>query len=140
VGGIDLNKPRLSYVAEAILALSTSPAGFTASDLAQKVHEMSGQPEFEYGARRAAYDIKKFRGKGLVEKIGKSRRYQPLREGLCAITALLILRQKVIRPLLAASTRPKSSPKTANPTSIDHHYQNLRSDMRNLLTVLGLAA
>ncbi len=46
---------RMRYVAEAVLALSTSPAGFTASDLAQKVH-MSGRPESEYGARRAAYN------------------------------------------------------------------------------------
>ena len=69
VGGIDLNKPRMRHVAEAVLALSTSPAGFTASDLAQKVHAMNGRPKSEYGARRAAYDIKKLRGKGLVRKI-----------------------------------------------------------------------
>src|SRR6266581_1484718 len=40
VGGIDFNKPRMRQLAEAVLALSTSPtspAGFTASDLAQKV-------------------------------------------------------------------------------------------------------
>ena len=94
VGGIDLNKPRMRYVAETVLALSTSPAGFTASDLAQKVHGMSGQQQLEYGARRAAYDIKKLRGKGMVEKIGKSRRYQPVREGLRAITALVVLRER----------------------------------------------
>ena len=37
VGGIDLNKLRMRRVAEAALALSTSPDGFTASDLVQKV-------------------------------------------------------------------------------------------------------
>ena len=31
VGGIDLNKPRLRHVAEAVIALSASPGGFTAS-------------------------------------------------------------------------------------------------------------
>jgi hypothetical protein len=40
----------------------------------QQVRSMSGQPETEYGARRAAYDIKKLRAKGMVRKIGKSRR------------------------------------------------------------------
>ncbi len=54
VGGIDLNQPRMRWVAAAVLALSTSPVGFTASDLAQKVRAMSGQPEAEYGVRRAA--------------------------------------------------------------------------------------
>ena len=43
VGGIDLNKPRMRRVAEAVLALSTSPTGFTASELADKVRAMSGE-------------------------------------------------------------------------------------------------
>jgi len=37
VGGIDLNKPRMRLVAEAVIALSASPDGFTASDLAARV-------------------------------------------------------------------------------------------------------
>src|SRR6202047_71250 len=82
VGGIDLNKLRIRRVAEAVLALSAWPAGFTASDLARQINLMSGQPESEYGPRRAAYDIKKLRAKGMVCKIGKSRRYEPVPEGL----------------------------------------------------------
>ena len=39
---------------------------------------MSGEPDSEYGACRTAYDIKKLRGKGIVRKIGGSRRYGPL--------------------------------------------------------------
>ena len=69
VGGIDFNKPRMRRVAEAVLALSTAPAGFTASELAQKVRAMSGEAESAYGPRRAAYDLKKLRGKGMVRKI-----------------------------------------------------------------------
>jgi hypothetical protein len=140
VGGIDLNQPRMRRVAAAVLALSTSPVGFTASDLAQKVRAMSGQPEAEYGARRAAYDIKKLRGKGMVRKIGKSRRYDALPDGLRAITALVVLRENVIRPLLAASGRAEPQSKLANPIPIDHHYENLRASMRELFTALGIAA
>jgi len=81
VGGIDLNKPRMRRVADALLALASSPTGFTASDLAEKVRAMSGESDSAYGARRAAYDIKKLRGKGMVLKIGASRRYQPFPKG-----------------------------------------------------------
>src|ERR1019366_2082275 len=70
VGGIDFNKPRMRRVAEAVLALSTAPTGFTASELAEKVRSMSGEAESAYGPRRAAYDLKKLRGKGMVRKIG----------------------------------------------------------------------
>ena len=140
VGGIDFNQPRMRRVAEAVLALSTSPAGFTASELAQKVRAVSGEAESAYGPRRAAYDLKKLRGKGMVRKIGTSRRYEPELAGLRAITALLVLREKVIRPLLAASQRPEPQTKTNHPTPVDHHYEHLRAGMRDLFTALGIAA
>jgi len=140
VGGIDFNKPRMRRVAEAVLALSAAPAGFTSSDLAQQVHLMSHQPESDYGVRRAAYDIKKLRAKGMVRKIGKSRRYEPVPEGLRALTALLLLREKIIRLLLAASGQPEPPGMPANPVPIDHHYESLRTAMRVLFTDLGIAA
>jgi hypothetical protein len=140
VGGIDLNKPRMRRMAAAVLALSASPAGFTASDLVRQVHSMSGQPESEYGARRAAYDIKKLRAKGMVSKIGKSRRYETVPEGLRSLTALLILREKIISPLLAASGKPQPPSQPIHPIPIDHHYETLRAGMRDLFTQLGIAA
>jgi hypothetical protein len=140
VGGIDPNKPRMRRVANAVLALSSSPTGFMASDLAQKVRDMTGESDSDYGARRAAYDLKKLRAKGMVQKIGSSRRYEPLQEGIRALTALVVLRERVIRPLLAASTHPKADSKLLNPTPIDHHYENLRADMHHLFTELGVAA
>ena len=140
VGGIDLNKPRMRWVAEAVLALSPSPVGFTSSDLAQQVRSMSNQPETDYGPRRAAYDIKKLRAKGMVRKIGKSRRYEPLPEGLRSLTALMVLREKIIRPLLAASGQPEPPARPTHPTPVDHHYENLRTGMRCLFTELGIAA
>jgi hypothetical protein len=140
LGGIDLNQPGIRRVAEAVLALSASPAGFTASDLARQIHSMNGQPESEYGPRRAAYDIKKLQAKGMVRKIGKSRRYETVPEGIRTLTALLVLREKIIRPLLAASGQPEPPAQPANPLPIDHHYDGLRAGMRNLFTDLGIAA
>jgi hypothetical protein len=140
VGGIDLNQPRIRRVAEAVLALSAAPAGFTSSDLALQVRSSTGKPESEYGARRAAYDIKKLRAKGMVRKIGASRRYQTDPQGLRSLTALLVLREKIIRPLLAASTHPEPQAKPAHPVPVDQHYENIRAGMRDLFQELGLAA
>jgi hypothetical protein len=95
------------------------------------VHSMTGQPESRYGARRAAYDIKNS-GPGMVRRIGKSRRYEPVPEGLRSLTALLVLREKIVRPLLAAGTQPEPEAKPANPVPIDHHYERLRAGMRDL--------
>jgi hypothetical protein len=71
VGGIDLNKARMRWVVEALIALcaSPSPQGFTASELARQVRLLSNEAESEYGPRRAAYDLKKLRAKKIVQRI-----------------------------------------------------------------------
>ena len=56
------------------------------------------------------------------------------------MTALVVLREKVIKPLLAASQRPESQTKLNHPTPIDHHYEHLRVGMRGLFTALGMVA
>ena len=64
VGGIDLNKARMRWVVEALIALCVSSSearGFTASHLARQVRLLSNQAESEYGPRLAAYDLKKLR-------------------------------------------------------------------------------
>ena len=118
VGGIDLNKPRLRHVTEAIIALSASPDGFTASALAHQVRALGNQSLSAYGPRQAAYDLKKLRGKPIVRRIGSTRRYEPLPSGLRAITALLVLRNKAIKPLLAAAQEiaPNNGGQTPEPS------------------------
>jgi hypothetical protein len=79
VGGIDLYKAasaaRMRRVVEALIALSPSPNGFTASDVAARGRLLSRQDLLQYGRRHAAYDLKKLRGKQILRRIGHSRRY-----------------------------------------------------------------
>jgi hypothetical protein len=93
----------LSLSAEAVIALSGYSDGFTASDLAARVRTLGKLAPGQYGSTRAAYDLKKFRGQEIVQRIAKTRRYQASQAGLKAITALIVLREKAIKPLLAAA-------------------------------------
>src|SRR6201997_2566309 len=68
VGGIDLNKPRMRWVAEAVIALSACSDGFTASDIASRVRDLGKLTPAQYGPTRAAYDLKKVRGQQIVER------------------------------------------------------------------------
>ena len=140
VGGIDLNKPRMRQVVEAVIALSPSPDGFTASEVAARVRASSKQGASQYGPRRAAYDLKKLRGKHIVRRIGHSRRYEPLPTGLRAMMALLVLRNKAIKPLLAAARPLRPARGAHNPKPIDAHYQTIRVAMHGVFHELGLAA
>ena len=123
VGGVDFNRPRMRLAIQAALALSTSPKGFTASELASEVRRQGGLPENAYSTRQAACDICKLRGKQVVEKRPHSPRYQALREGLRGMAALVLLRDKVI-PAAAGSAR--SSPARPSTRPSNTHRQPLR--------------
>jgi hypothetical protein len=140
VGGIDLNKPRMRWVAEAIIALSVCSDGFTVSDLAARIGALGKQTAGQYGPTRAAYDLKKFRGQQIVRRIGQTRRYQANPVGLKAITALIILRDKAIKPLLAAAQELRQHRVAQNPRPLDVHYEAVRSAMRGVFDELGIAA
>ncbi len=127
-------------VVEAVIALSPSPDGFTASALASQVRVLSKQSESEYGARRAAYDLKKLRGKEIVRRIGQTRRYESMPKGLKAMAALVVLRNKAIQPLLAAARELRPSRCAQNPRALDTHYDTIRTAMRGVFQELGLAA
>ena len=139
VGGIDFNKPRMRRVAEAILALSWR-GGFTSSELADQVTKCSRQSKECYRSRQAAYDLKKLRGKQIVERIGKTHHYRSTPSGLKAIAALVILREKVIRPLLAGAQEIRPSRGSQNPTALERHYETVRVGMAGVLRELGVAA
>jgi hypothetical protein len=137
VGGIDFNKARMRHVSEAVVALSASPGGFTASQLATRVRDYG---ESDYQSRQAAYDLKKLRGKSMVRRVGKTRHYEPTEAGLKALAALLVLRDKVIQPLLAASMETRPTHGAQNPTTLDNHYETIRAAMQGVFRELGLAA
>jgi hypothetical protein len=138
LAGIDIQKPRMRAVVEAMLSLAPKPNGFTAGELAVKTGALL--PRAPYTPRHAAYDLRKLRGKGLVERIGTTRRYQPATPAIRTLVGLLILREKVIKPVLAGAGRPRPGrpPKRIHP--LDLHYENLQREMRHTFAALGLAA
>ena len=136
VGGVDINQARMRAVMQAVIALSCAPHGFQSADLAVKVQENMGSP---YTPRQAAYDLKKLRGKNLVRKIENSRRYEPVPEGLQTMTALFVLREKVIKPVLAGAGKTRRGRKLKYQSQVDLHYANLQTEMRNLFQTIGLA-
>jgi hypothetical protein len=123
-----------------VIALSPSPNGFSASNVAARVRALNQQPPSQYGPRHAAYDLKKLRGKQILRRIDRTRRYQPLPTGLRAMTALLMLQNKAIKPLLAAAQPLRPARGAHNPTPIDTHDQTIQLAMRGMFHELGLAA
>jgi hypothetical protein len=139
VGGIDINNPRMRAVIEAVTGFAAAPLGFRASDIAAKVREIMGYSGDTYTSRKAAYDLKKLRGKNVIHRVEKSRRYEVVPQELRAVTALLVLREKVIKPVLAGAGKPRRGRKPKNQSPIDAHYEAIQSQMRNLFQLIGVA-
>ena len=140
IGGIDINKPRIRAALAGVLALAVAPDGFTVADLAAKVRALTGQSQTEYTVRQAAYDLRKLRGKHLVDKPGRSHRYHVPEQSARTIAALLTLRDHVIAPLLAGVRRPGPGRPPKTLTRIDRDYEHLRDGMRTLFQDLALTA
>ena len=135
-GGVDLNKPRIRATLHAVVALAAQPGGFTVADLAAKVSTMAGS--IPYTIRQAAYDLRKLRGKELVDKPGRTRRYHVPPAAVRTITALLALRDQVIAPILAGVRSPHPGREPAHPADVDRDYQTLRTNMQTLFGHLGI--
>ena len=139
--GVNVNQPRVRGAIRAVLALSLAPNGFAAAEHAAKYCQLLGQQPNTYSPRQAAYDLKKLRGKGLVEKTSAhSRRYRATPDGLRTLAGLIVLRGKVIKPLLHYNGQRKSGPNPQMTAEIDVLYQNVQRQMQHLLRALNFAA
>ena len=138
LAGIDLNKARNRHVMDAVVALSTRPSGFTLAQVAEAVQQRAAPSTKAYTSRNAAYDLAKLSGKKLVHRVKGSRRYKADTSGVRAMCAYLVLRDKVIKPLLAGVVRPfVRAPKVQAP--IDQHYVRLREELNRTFETIGLA-
>jgi hypothetical protein len=105
-----------------------------------KVREIMGNRDIPYQSRQASYDLKKLRGKELVCPIQHSRRYQATLEGLRTMAAFIVLREKVLIPLLANGGKRKAGPKPRNRSPIDIHYDNIQIEMQKIFQTMNIAA
>jgi DNA-binding transcriptional ArsR family regulator len=139
LAGIDLNKVRNRHVLDAVVELSTKPDGFTVGKVAAVVRERTGWSATKYSSRHAGYDLAKLQGKKLVRRPARSRCYVADPRGVRTMCAFVVLREKVIKPLLAGVVRPYGRPpKTVN--ALDQHYVNLREELHHTFDTFGLAA
>ena len=125
-------------VVEALLTWLPSPTASRRATWRPRSGDRLRQPT--YTPRHAAYDLRKLRGKELVTRVGTTRRYRLTTPAIRTLVALLILREKIIKPVLAGAGKPKPGrpPKRIHP--LDVHYENLQRELRHTLDTLGVAA
>jgi hypothetical protein len=89
---------------------------------------------------RAAYDLKKLRGKEIVRRIGQTRRYQSTSSGLPGDGCARGSKKQSDQALLAAAQDLRPSRGAQNPRPLDRNYEIIRTAMLVVFQEPGLAA
>lgn len=141
IAGIDINKPRCRNVMKAVLELAIKPSGFTSKEVASKYESIGQLSKGSYNARQAAYDLRKLKEKGIVFRKENSRKYRITAKGVAMIVAIIIIREKLFKPIVAGITKKKLTPSPQNLSKVDQLYISVRDkilDMCNHYGVVGV--
>lgn len=140
MAGLDLRAPRMRAVLHALLALGAAPTGFGVQELARTVRAQTGWDDTQYTVRHAAYDLKKLRGKGLVQSIAHTRCYQPDLTRYATACAALLLHEQVFTPVLSGVAHRIDRDRHAPQHVIDQHYDTLSRALFATMQAVGIAA
>lgn len=139
LAGVDIYKSRTIANMESVLALAIKPNGYTAKDMVVLMKEkLNRKSAKKYTPAMASYDIRKLRGKGLVEKVEKSRRYKTTKKGMETIITVLTLTQKTIPTILSVVNKDTLSDNPDEIQNIDKCYMNIRREIKQIHQQYGM--
>jgi hypothetical protein len=139
VPGVKLHDDRVIRLMEALLHPGTFVANWTTREVHVRLlarHRLTGS---EYRLGQLRYDLTKLRAKGLVERLGTSRRYRLTRLGLKLGVLLVKLRFRLLGPLGTLAAQPAPSRPTRNPSQVETAFRQVDTALDHLCDTLGLA-
>lgn len=138
IPGLKLHDDRVIRLLETLL----HPGGFvrewTSRELHTRVvarHRLVGD---EYRLSQLRYDLSKLRAKGLVERIGTSRRYRLTPLGLKLGVLLVKLRTRLLGPLASLIHQTNTHSPSHHRNSVDAAYREVDTALNHLSAALGL--
>ena len=135
LASIDLNKKKQKHVASALLYLSMKPGGFTSLELSNVVKERFTK---DYSRRNASYDIKKFRGKGMVTKISGSIKYCVIPMGVSTLSAVLCMLTKEIPAVVSVVNSQYSIYQKEKLKEVEIRYLNVQKEIDKIRNLKGI--
>jgi hypothetical protein len=113
--GIKIHDPSLIRLLEVLLHGGSHLGGWTAKQVHHAVLTSFHRSESIYGLNQVRYDLREFKGHGLLQRDGSRYAYRLTPKGVHV--ALLFFKKRLCGPLTFVSNRPASSkPRTTAPT------------------------
>ena len=137
VPGLKLQDDRVIRLLDTLIQPTGLVGDWTTRDLSRRLVARHQLAEPAYRLSQLRYDLTKLRAKGLVERLGASRRYRLTELGLRLGVLLVKLRVRLLGPLVAltgTTPRPAASPST----SVDGAFAEVDTALDHLSAALGL--
>ena len=138
VPGIRLHDDRLIRLLDALLHPGSFVADWTSRDVLARLLERHRLTETDYRLTQLRYDLGKLRAHGLVERIGRTRRYRLTARGLKLGVLLVKLRTRLLGPLATLAAAPAPPPVTTNDSAVEAAFRQVERAFDHLCETLGL--
>jgi hypothetical protein len=140
VPGLRLQDDRVIRLLDVLLHPGSFVADWTSRDALARLLARHRLAETAYRLTQLRYDLGKLRAHGLVERIGRSRRYRLTVRGLKLGVLLVQLRTRLLGPLATLATAPAPHPDSTNDSAVEAAFRQVDRAIDHLCTTLGLKA
>src|SRR5712692_6919353 len=138
IPGLKLHDDRLIRVLDTLLHPAAFAPDWTTRQLHTRILARHQLTEADYRLSQLRYDLGKLRAKGLVERVGKSRRYRLTPLGLKLGVLLVKLRMRLLGPLASLIQQPNTNASPRHLNSVDAAYCEVDTALDHLSAALGL--
>jgi hypothetical protein len=140
VPGLRLQDDRVIRLLDVLLHPGSFVADWTSRDVLARLLERHRLAEADYRLTQLRYDLGKLRAHGLVERIGRTRRYRLTTRGLKLGVLLVKVRTRLLGPLTTLATAPAPPPDTTTNSAVEAAFRQVDRAVDHLCVTLGLKA
>jgi hypothetical protein len=138
IPGLRLEDDRVIRLLEALLHPGTFVADWTSREVLTRLVARHRLDPDAYRLSQLRYDLGKLRAHGLVERLGRSRRYRLTARGLKLGVLLVKLRTRLLGPLTTLATAPLPPASAVTPSEVDQAFRRVDVALDQLCVTLGL--
>jgi hypothetical protein len=138
IPGLKLHDDRVIRLLETLLHPGGFVSDWTTPELHTRILARHQLATGDYRLSQLRYDLSKLRAKGLVERLGRSRRYRLTPVGLKLGVLLVRLRTRLLGPLATLVGKQGANPVRRYSNSVDAAFREVDTALDHLSAALGL--
>ena len=137
VPGVKLQDDRVIRLLETLLHPGAFAADWTTRELRARVLARNRLADTDYRLSQLRYDLAKLRAKGLVQRVGRTRRYRLTPQGARFGVLIVKLRIRLLGPIATLATLDRVGRQSLHHNPVDAAFQHVDSALDKLCTALG---